>query len=98
VNGTRQIAQRIVNAEEGFIQIIRDKGFTRDEAIKVMETMLRLKLAKLDPVMGCVNVKHGALLESEVIRGIVESRVSKKPQRRRGNGSIRVTGDCTESL
>jgi hypothetical protein len=88
MNGTREIAQRIVNAEEGFIEIIRERGFTRDEAIMVMQTMLRLKLAKLDPVIGRISVKHGALLESETIRAIVEALTTGKLlRRRRGAGS-----------
>jgi hypothetical protein len=56
VNAFRQIAQRIVGAEEHFIQIIQEKGFAREEAIQVMQTMLRLKLAKLDSV-NCWNRK-----------------------------------------
>lgn len=71
MQGTREMAQRIVNAEENFIQTIREKGFTRDEAIKAMNTMLKLKVAKLDPIIGRISVKHGAYLESEVIHNAV---------------------------
>jgi hypothetical protein len=71
MQGTRDIAQRIVNAEENFIQIIREKGFTREEAIKAMHTMLKLKVAKLDAVSGRISVKHGAFLSSEAIRNAV---------------------------
>lgn len=85
MNAFRDIAQRIVNAEEDFIQIIQEKGFTGEEAIQVMQTMLRLKLAKLDSGIGRISVKHGGLLETEVIRGIVEAGVTMKPPRRRGN-------------
>lgn len=97
MNEFHQIAQRIVNAEEGFIEIIQEKGFTRDEAIKFMQAVLRLKLAKLDPVLGRINVKHGALLESKVIRGFVDAAVGSDGGRE-ATGAPRVAGDSTEVL
>lgn len=71
IPGTRAIAQRIVNAEENFTQIIMEKGFTRAEAQKAMRTMLKLKVAKLDAVGGKINVVHGAYLESDSLRNAV---------------------------
>ena len=73
IPGTRSVAQRMVNAEESFIQIIREKGFSREEAIKAMGTMLRLKVAKLDPVNGRIDVKHGAFLDAAAIRNAVNA-------------------------
>lgn len=69
--GTRAIAQRIVNAENVFIEMIQERGFTRAEAEKAMRTMLKLKVAKLDPISGRINVKHGAFLDPEAIRNAV---------------------------
>jgi type IV pilus biogenesis protein CpaD/CtpE len=69
--GFRAVAQRIVNAENGFVQILMEKGFTRDEAAKAMRTMLKLKVAKMDAVNGRISVKHGAYLESAAIRNAV---------------------------
>ena len=71
IAGTRAIAQRIVNAEENFIEARIAQGFTRQEAIKAMNTMLRLKVAKLDPVIGRIEVKHGAFLEPFAILNAV---------------------------
>jgi hypothetical protein len=70
--GNLHTAQRIVNAENAFIEIIMEKGFTKEEATKAMNTMLKLKLAKMDAVIGRISVKHGAYLEVDVIRNAVE--------------------------
>ena len=69
--GTKQIAQRIVNAEEAFIEVLMAKGFNREEAVKAMGVMLKLKVAKLDAVSGTIRVKHGIYLEVDVIRNAV---------------------------
>lgn len=75
IKGTRAIAQRIVNAENDFVQLIMEKGFTREEANKAMRTMLKLKVAKLDPVGGRISMKHGAFWESDVLRNAVNYNV-----------------------
>lgn len=72
MEGTYQIAQRIINAEKGFTQLIMEKGFTKDEAGKVMLTLLKLKMAKLDPVMGRITMKHGAYWDNEVFRNAIK--------------------------
>ena len=71
MEGTRQIAQRMVNAENEFRQIIMERGFTRDEADKAMRTMLKLKVAKMDAVNGRISVVHGAYLDHQAIRHAV---------------------------
>jgi predicted TIM-barrel enzyme len=71
IPGTKAVATRIVNAEENFVQIIIEKGFTKDEAFKAMRTMLKLKVAKLDAIIGRITVKHGAYLEASSIRNAV---------------------------
>lgn len=67
------LAQRIANAEAGFVQVVMEKGFTHEEATKAMHTMLKLKVAKLDVRIGRITVKHGAFLEPAVIRNAVNS-------------------------
>ncbi len=71
IKGTRAVAQRIVNAENAFIQVIESKGFSNVDAIKAMNTMLKLKVAKLDAVNGLISVKHGMFLEPDVIQNAV---------------------------
>jgi hypothetical protein len=68
---TYQVAQRMVNAENDFRQVIMERGFARDEANKAMRTMLKLKVAKLDAVNGRISVVHGAYLDHQAIRNAV---------------------------
>lgn len=83
LQGTRAVAERIRNAEESFIQVIREKGFTREEATQAMLAMLKLKAAKLDPIGGRINVKHGAFLESQAIRNAVNYYATKMAKKDR---------------
>lgn len=71
MNGTKQMAQRIVNAEQNFVQMIMEKGFNREDAFKAMRTMLKLKVAKLDPIIGRISVKHGVYLERNSIQNAI---------------------------
>lgn len=71
IPGTKAIAARIVNAERGFVETIMRQGFTETEATKAMRTMLKLKVAKLDPIIGRISVKHGAYLEPDALRNAV---------------------------
>ena len=68
----KAIAQRMVNAEESFIEILMKFGnISREEAIKAMITMLKLKVAKMDAVNGVISVVHGEFLEPYAIRNAV---------------------------
>lgn len=71
IPGTRAMAQRIINAESNFVETLMRQGFTREEGEKAMRVMLRLKVAKLDAVLGRISVKHGAFLEPDAIRNAV---------------------------
>jgi len=72
MTGTKQVAQRIVNAEENFIETLMEiAGINREDAAKAMATMLKLKVAKLDAVIGRITVKHGAYLEASAIHNAV---------------------------
>lgn len=82
IPGTRSVAQRIVNAEKSFIQLVMEKGFSRAEATKIMQTYLKLKVAKLDPVGGVIRVQHGAFWELEPLRNALKY---QPPARRRRN-------------
>lgn len=69
IPGTRDIAQRIVNAENNFVQTLIEQGdISRSQAEKVMSFYLKNKLAKMDAVIGRISVKHGAYLDKDVIR------------------------------
>lgn len=67
-NAYRDIATRIVNAETDFAETIATLGnVDMTVARKITTLYLKKKLAKLDPVIGRVNVKHGAYLDPQAI-------------------------------
>lgn len=68
----KDIAQRIVNAENSFLDVLMTKGFSQSDSIKAMRTMLKLKVAKLDAVSGTIRVKHGAFLDNSAIQNAVD--------------------------
>lgn len=72
MNGTKAIAQRIVNAEENFIGTVQAlTGFTRDESIKALNTMRKLKVVKLDVGIRRYLPKHGAFMEPDALRNAI---------------------------
>lgn len=73
MQGTEQIARRIINAENAFIETIMNiAGCNKAEAKKVMRLYLKERLAKCDAVIGRITVKHGAYLEADVIRRAID--------------------------
>lgn len=97
IPGVWKVAQRMINAENNFVQMIMEKGFSRDEATRAMRTMLRLKVAKLDPVIGRILVKHGGYLDSDAIRRAIDYR----PIRKKNPGPTRHTvkfDRCVQSV
>jgi hypothetical protein len=79
--GTKAVADRMAAAEENFIEVIIGKGFTREEAIQAMATMLKLKAAKMDAVIGRISVVHGAFLEREAISNAINYAPQRKGAR-----------------
>lgn len=74
INGTRDIAQRIVNAETSFIECLMVAGqITKDQAEKVLQVYRKAKVVKMDPVVGQMTVKHGAFLDRDVIIRAMEA-------------------------
>lgn len=70
----RPIAQRIVNAENSFIENIQNiAGCTHAEAVKVLAVYRKAKVLKNDFVGGSINVKHGAYLDVSTIRKAINS-------------------------
>lgn len=66
--GNQHTAQRIVNAENNFVETLQRCGeIDKDTAEKVMRFYLYNKLAKLDAVNGTIKVKHGAFLDKQSI-------------------------------
>jgi len=72
MNGTHQIAQRYVNAEENFFNnVIAISGCSKVDAEKVLSVFIAAKVAKIDPIIGRVIVKHGAFMETQVIQNAI---------------------------
>lgn len=71
-NGLQAVAKRIVNAENNFIEGVMERGFTLEEAAKVLREYRKLKVVKLDAVNGVYKVKHGAYWDKDVLQKAVE--------------------------
>jgi hypothetical protein len=71
--GTRAMAQRSVNAENDFDQVLMELGgISKAEAMKVRNLYLKQKIAKMDIVGGRISVKHGAFLDKTAIQNAVK--------------------------
>mgnify|MGYP003137517170 CR=1 FL=1 len=69
MNGTKAVAQRIVNAEEQFIGWAQGAAqCTRQEAEKILAVYRNENLVKIDPVGGQFTLKHGVFAEADVLR------------------------------
>ncbi len=74
INGTRDIAQRMVNAENGFIAVLmKSATISQAQAEKVMQVYRKAKVLKMDAVGGHMTVKHGAFLDRDVILRALEA-------------------------
>lgn len=58
------------SGQERIIDAIQAKGFSRVDALKAVQTMLKMKVAKFD-ALGQFSVKHGMFLEPDVIRNAI---------------------------
>jgi cystathionine beta-lyase family protein involved in aluminum resistance len=76
MNGTKQVAQRIVNAENRFLDTVMEIGhITHTEALRVLAAYRKAKVVKMDPVMGDFHVKHGAFMEADVIQRAAKEQI-----------------------
>ena len=74
MNGNKATAHRIEAAKTNFDEIIMNiTGCKRKTAIKVTGYYLKHKIAKLDPVVGKINVKHGAFLDEDTLRNAISA-------------------------
>lgn len=85
LQGTQAVAQRIVNAENGFLDVLQERGgLTREQATKALAAFRKAKAVKQDAVGGRLSVTHGAFLERDVIRraaGLEQNARAGQPQR-----------------
>jgi hypothetical protein len=67
--GYEAVAQRMVNAEERFVEFaIESASLTRSEAVKALTTMRKARVLKIDAVTGQFTFTHGAFAEASILR------------------------------
>jgi hypothetical protein len=72
--GNRATAERIVRAGDEFVAVLMSLGgISKDDAERVFEHYRKIRVAKVDSVIGRVDVKDGAFLDREVIRRAVDA-------------------------
>lgn len=57
-----------MNATQKFIQFVMEKGFTQEEADKILSVYKKERVIKFDKFHPQFEVKHGALLDTDVLR------------------------------
>jgi hypothetical protein len=68
IPGTRDVAERMVRAENEFIETLMQFGkISKQDAIKVYNLYKKLKVIKRHGLGGNIGVKHGQFLDREVI-------------------------------
>lgn len=65
--GTRPVAQRIVNAENRFIEFAMEKGFSRSQAEHILKVYRKEKAIRIDPIGGQFSFMHGGFAEKDVM-------------------------------
>lgn len=74
MKAARDIAQRIVNAENAFITSVMEQfGFTLIESAKILVEYKKAKVLSIDPVCGQFKLKHGAFWDKDVMLNAVNS-------------------------
>lgn len=64
----KPMAQRILNAENGFVEVLQGIVPMRvDQARKVMAFYLKQRIAKLDTGIGRISVVHGIYLDRQSV-------------------------------
>jgi hypothetical protein len=66
--GTRPVAQRIVNAENRFIEFAMGKGFSKEQAEHILKVYRKEKAIKIDAVGGQFTFTHGDFGEKDVMK------------------------------
>jgi hypothetical protein len=67
-DGARRVAQRIANAEAGFVSSVMERiECSKEDALKVLFVYRKARVVKLDAVSGVYRVSHGAFWDREVL-------------------------------
>ena len=72
MTGTKAMAQKIINAETWFIDLIMENyNKTEKEAFKVFEAYKKHKLIKIDIQMSNYKIKDGRFMDPKVIDNVL---------------------------
>lgn len=72
MEGTKQVAQRMVNAENLFIEnIMNIAEVNKNDAEKVFQVYRKERIIKLDAVMGVYKIIHGEFYEIQIIKNAI---------------------------
>jgi hypothetical protein len=66
-------AIREQNAFDCFSRFIESKGFSHENAVKVWNLYIKLKVMKIDMVNGTFHVRHGMFLDSDIITNAINN-------------------------
>lgn len=68
---TRNMAARTINAENSFRDCIMGRGFTAGEADTIARVYVHIGQLHFDAVDGQFYIRHGSLLDKDVLRNCV---------------------------
>lgn len=86
ITGTRAIGTRMGNADLWAYGIIESKGFSAADAHKILKTLIKHKLLKIDITQGRYNAASGEVWDHQVLqRALEEANSPGKWTKRKGN-------------
>lgn len=66
---------RIQNARNGWVDSVMEQfGFTREEALRILEVFRDAQLARINPTLGVVELRHGSAWDKDVMKRALEWR------------------------
>jgi len=73
----KSIAQRIVNAENNFLNAVSEQfGFSPEEALTILNVFKKYKIIKIDAIGGQFTLSHGAYWDKEVMNNALAQKIN----------------------
>ncbi len=69
--GFKNIATRITNAEQSFIEYAMNHGLTHDQAVHALNVYRKVKAIKIDAIGGQFTFTHGAYGDADVLKNTI---------------------------
>ena len=62
-------AERVRAGTDTFLEALEQLGeLTSEQALAAYQALHKARVLKVDPIIGCVSVKHGRFLDRDVLR------------------------------